>query len=119
MTPRTMLGGLIAGGLMGMLFTVGPAGASPGGLPQCRDELKDCNADLDTCQEELAAWQAEPTVVFPGDGAGHGPALSYTDHGERTFTDNNTQLMWEKTLAATDAACTASDQANRNLHCVN
>jgi len=28
-----------------------------------------------------------------------GPALSYTDNGDGTFTDNNTQLMWEKKVA--------------------
>lgn len=42
---------------------------------------------------------------FPGDGydnpddffvSGHGPALSYTDNGNGTFTDNVTKLMWEK-----------------------
>src|SRR3990172_4068415 len=32
---------------------------------------------------------------FPGDGAGDGPALSYTDNGDGTFTDNNTKFMWE------------------------
>jgi len=41
---------------------------------------------------------------FPGDGytnpdtvgvSGHGPALSYTDNGDGTFTDNNSLLMWE------------------------
>jgi hypothetical protein len=31
----------------------------------------------------------------PGDGAGHGAALSYTNHGDGTVTDNNTLLMWE------------------------
>ena len=43
-------------------------------------------------------------LTFPGDGnpdtdsfgtPGHGPALSYTDNGDGTFTDNNTGLMWE------------------------
>ena len=42
---------------------------------------------------------------FPGDGypnpdafsvSGHGPALSYTDKGDGTFTDNVTKFMWEK-----------------------
>ena len=45
-------------------------------------------------------------MIFPGDGydypvdwavgIDHGPALSYTDNGDGTFTDNNTQLVWEK-----------------------
>ena len=43
-------------------------------------------------------------IAGPGDGyanpddfgvSGHGPALSYTDNGDGTFTDNNTKLMWE------------------------
>jgi len=33
--------------------------------------------------------------VFPGDGAGNGPELSYTDNGDGTVTDNNTGLIWE------------------------
>ena len=42
---------------------------------------------------------------FPGDGypnpdafglSGHGPGLSYTDNGDGTFTDNITNLVWEK-----------------------
>ena len=33
-----------------------------------------------------------PKVVFPGDGV-DGPALSYTDNGDSTTMDNNTQLM--------------------------
>src|SRR3972149_4991406 len=33
---------------------------------------------------------------FPGDGAGDGPALSYTENEDGTFTDNNTKFMWEK-----------------------
>jgi Protein of unknown function (DUF1566) len=37
---------------------------------------------------------AEPAAVFPGDGV-DGPALSYTDKGDGTVTDNNTLLMWE------------------------
>ncbi|MGB7291216.1 MAG: DUF1566 domain-containing protein [Thermodesulfobacteriota bacterium] len=41
---------------------------------------------------------------FPGDGypnpdafgvSGHGPALSYTDNGDGTFTDNVTKWRWE------------------------
>src|SRR5215207_4031789 len=71
-----------------------------------------------------------PEVIFPGDGQegtgldfglAHGPALSYTEPipADGTFTDNNTQLMWEKKLAADNAACTDGTQANRDMHCVN
>jgi hypothetical protein len=58
-------------------------------------QLNTCNADLGDCRTDLAACQAEPSVVFPGDGV-DGPALSYHDNGDGTFTDNNTLFMWEK-----------------------
>ena len=38
---------------------------------------------------------AVASAIFPGDGAGHGAALSYTNNGDGTATDNNTGLMWE------------------------
>jgi hypothetical protein len=58
---------------------------------------------LDACTDDLAACEAE-CQIFPGDGYtdpsfgtnGHGPALSYTDNPDGTFTDNNTGFMWEK-----------------------
>jgi hypothetical protein len=56
-------------------------------------------------------------AVFPGDGV-TAPALSYTDNGDLTTTDNNTQFMWEQKLPADDAACTAASQADRSVHCV-
>jgi hypothetical protein len=61
-----------------------------GGLPACEVELATCQASSQT---------------FPGDGypnpdafgvSGHGPALSYTDNGDGTFTDNNTKFIWEE-----------------------
>jgi len=58
-------------------------------------QLNTCNANLQTCQTDLGACQAEPNAIFPGDGAGHGAALSYTNHGDGTVTDDNTLLMWE------------------------
>jgi Protein of unknown function (DUF1566) len=84
------------GGLIGALLWVGLVGAQPfpGGLPACVSQLNTCNANLQTYQTDLAACQAEPGAVFPGDGM-NGPALSYTDNGDGTATDNNTQLMWE------------------------
>lgn len=60
--------------------------APPGGL---KLRLDICEDDLDWCLYEL-----EASPVFPGDGQ-TGPELSYTDHGDGTFTDNNTGLMWE------------------------
>jgi hypothetical protein len=56
--------------------------------------------------------------VFPGDGV-DGPALSYRDNHNGTTTDLNTRLMWEQKLSSAHTACTAADQANRNVHCVN
>jgi hypothetical protein len=65
------------------------------GQQLCSAALKHYGCDANVCQQP----------VFPGDGypnpdaygvSGHGPALSYTDNGDGTFTDNNTQLMWEE-----------------------
>jgi hypothetical protein len=93
---RNLLVGMLisAVGVVGLL-SVGRAEAAAGGLPACQ-------AQLATCQTDLEACEAAPNVVLPGDGQGgtrwdygldHGPALSYTDNGDGTFTDNNTQLM--------------------------
>ena len=74
----------------------------PGCLPRCEANLAQtqgllstCNASLGTCQTDLTACQNQPTIVFPGDGV-NGPALSYTDNRNGTFTDKNTLLMWEE-----------------------
>jgi hypothetical protein len=77
-------------GVVGALLWAGPVGVQ-GGLPAC---------------------QAGPNVVFPGDGV-DGQALSYTDNGDGTFTDNNTLLIWElKVAGGTEGTC---DLAT-NLH---
>jgi hypothetical protein len=47
-----------------------------------------------TCQVDDSGCFCTPGAVFPGDGV-DGPALSYTDNMNGTFTDNNTLLMWE------------------------
>lgn len=99
-------------GLIGVVSWTNPAHALKGGLPVCEDNLKACTANLNTCSatlgtcnNNLEAWEAEPHQIFPGDGyanpdsfgvSGHGSALSYTDNGDGTFTDNNTKLIWEK-----------------------
>jgi len=69
----------------------------------CSTNLSTCNSNLTTCTNELAAAQAFPatgqTVTYGAgdDGAIRaGAALSYTDNGDGTITDNNTKLMWEK-----------------------
>lgn len=102
-----------------------------GGLPACTNALNVCNSDLNSCVEDLAECEAQPHVVFPGDGypsldsfgvSGHGPELHYTDNPDGTFTDDNSGLMWEKKLAADGSEggdCNSATQANRSAHCVN
>lgn len=99
-------------------------------LNTCTGNLSTCQTDLTTCNSDLAACQASSQTI-PGDGypnpdawgvSGHGPALSYTDNGDGTFTDNLTKLMWEKKLAADGSDggnCADPTQANRSAHCVN
>ena len=89
--------------------------------------LNTCNSNPGT----EAGLDTEPGAqVFPGDGypnpddfgvSGHGPALSYTDNGNGTFTDNNTEFVWEKKLAAdgSDGGDCEATQAERSVHCVN
>src|SRR6266478_6186924 len=84
---------IVVGGIIGALLWAGPAGAQ--GLPGCLRQLGMCTTSLGTCKKDLAVCEAEPTVIFPGDGV-DGPTLRYTDNGNGTFTDHNTLLMWEK-----------------------
>ena len=104
---RNGLWSIVVGGLVGALLGAAPVGAQPflGGLPECVRQLNTCNADLGNCQADLAECQ-----VFPGDGV-DSPALSYTDNMDGTFTDNNTQLMWEKKVAGGSSGC-PTDSAN-------
>jgi hypothetical protein len=78
----------------------------------CSDDnicgAESCPAQLAKCQEALASCQSQGGQHFPASGqttsygAGSdgdvraGAALSYTDNGDGTITDNNTGLMWEK-----------------------
>ncbi len=117
-------------GVISVVLWTGPAYAPPPGCAPVAQNLAMCNANLNTCNTDLAACEAG-TQVFPGDGVandpfdpdlpGHGPALSYTDYGDGTFTDNNTKFIWEKKLAANDVGgnWAAINQANRSVHCVN
>jgi hypothetical protein len=100
---------IVVVGLLGVLLWAVLVGAQgfPGGLPACLASLNSCTTNLGTCQQNLNSCVAQTKVVLPGDGypnpdesglSGHGPALSYTDNGDGTFTDNNTLLMWEKKL---------------------
>jgi len=100
-------------GLMFLVFCTSQLYAKPpfdvppkGGIPACMADLDLCDSDLDACETDLAACGAEPCQTFPGDGYtdpsfgtnGHGPALSYTEPvpADGTFTDDNTERMWEK-----------------------
>jgi hypothetical protein len=77
------------------LLSLGRAEAAGGGLPACQAQLATCTSDVGTCQTDLEAYEAAPCAVFPGDGV-TGPALKYKNNGDGTFTDRNTQLVWEK-----------------------
>ncbi len=74
-----------------------------GGLPTCQAKLSSCQTQLNICTNELSAAQAFPatgqtTSYAAGDDGAltPGTALSYTDNGDGTITDNDTKLMWEK-----------------------
>lgn len=92
------------------------AALAGGSLPDYRGDLARCNAtlgacnagyatctsDLATCIASLAATRAPASGQMTAYGTGSdgdvqaGAALSYTDNGDGTITDNNTGLMWEK-----------------------
>lgn len=116
--------------ITGLVLWPGSAYAPPLGCNPVAQNLAACEADLDVCEADLAECEAgECTQTFPGDGytdpsfltTGHGPALSYTDNGDGTATDNNTKFMWEVKLPANDAGGNCADglQTNRSVHCVN
>jgi len=86
-------------------------------LNACDTSLTTCTADLSTCQAAPAAaasqfpasgqttcWDSSGAVVDcnstgqDGD-VQAGAALSYTDNGDGTITDDTTKLMWEKKSA--------------------
>ena len=75
----------------------------------CDASVATCAAQLTACQGDLANCRAQSGChAFPASGqtTAYGPgsdgdvragaALSYTDNGDGTITDNNTGLMWEK-----------------------
>jgi len=62
----------------------------------CQADLGACSDDLDSCEADLAACE-DSQVVFPGDGAGNGPALAYEECADGlTVADLNTGLLWER-----------------------
>jgi hypothetical protein len=67
----------------------------------CPGELAACQSDLATCRAQaggqlLASGQTTSYVLNDDGAIKAGAALSYTDNGDGTITDNNTGLMWEK-----------------------
>jgi hypothetical protein len=74
---------------------------------------------LEACEDELAECQEQPGMTFPGDGQTGAPlAYAEADPPDGTFIDLNTGLMWEMKLAADDPLCTAYEQVDRDVHCV-
>jgi hypothetical protein len=77
-------------------------------LATCEGDLTTCEASEGTCQGDLTTCQNQPAGGLPATGqttsygtgsdgdVQAGGALSYTDNGDGTITDNNTGLMWEK-----------------------
>jgi hypothetical protein len=77
-------------------------GVCDASMATCTTQLSECRGDLAACRS-LSGPQAFPasgqtTSYGPGsDGdVRAGAALSYTDNGDGTITDNNTRLIWEK-----------------------
>jgi hypothetical protein len=79
-------------------------------LSTCQGDLSTCDADLTACQAsqqyfpatgQTTCWNSSGSVISCA-GTGHdgeiqaGATLAYTDNGDGTVTDNNTNLMWEK-----------------------
>ncbi|MFT5042766.1 MAG: hypothetical protein ACI8TX_003759 [Hyphomicrobiaceae bacterium] len=83
-------------------------GTCQGDLTTCSGSLSTCSGDLTTCQSDLTTCENQPAGGLPATGQAisygtgsdgdvrAGGALSYTDNGDGTITDNNTGLMWEK-----------------------
>lgn len=67
------------------------------------------------------ACSAGQTVKFNGTAWVCDPPSRFVDNGNRTITDNQTGLVWEKKLAANDVGgnCADINQANRSAHCMN
>lgn len=81
-------------------------------LAQAQAGLAACSNDLLICQADVGAFPASgQTTAFPAEKNDNmtgalpvpddgtlkaGAALSYTDNGDGTITDDNTRLMWEK-----------------------
>ena len=118
MKTRKMFWGIIAYGIVGVLGLASTALAAKPSPPCNPDGMLEPGEGCDpqglvfrdgaTCESEgftggtlacTATCQVDESgcvcAVFPGDGAGHGPPLRYTNNGDGTATDNNTLFMWE------------------------
>ena len=79
-----------------------------GDLTTCTGDFATCTADEAQCQIDLTDCESQPSgqLTVSGQTTSHAPgsdgdvqaglALSYTDNGDGTITDNNTGLTWEK-----------------------
>jgi hypothetical protein len=77
-------------------------GVCDASVATCTAQLGECQGDLASCrsQSDCRAFPASGQTTSNGPGSDGdvraGAALSYTDNGDGTITDNNTGLMWEK-----------------------
>ena len=113
MKPRTVFWGIIAYGIVGVLGLAStalarkPTSMCPNGIAEPGEGCDGSDFRGQSCETFgftggtlvcTATCQVDESgcfCAFPGDGAGHGPTLKYTDNGDGTATDNNTLLMWE------------------------
>jgi hypothetical protein len=68
------------------------------GQDLCTSDLTTHGCDASVCSPEAFPATGQTRVYAVGDDGTveAGAALSYTDNGDGTITDNNTKLMWEK-----------------------
>ena len=77
----------------------------------CGDVSCGCERQRAECESQLA-----DCTTMPGDGAGLGAPLVYTDNGDGTFTDQNTGLTWEVKTAHQAWGCVGD--GGEDLHAV-
>jgi hypothetical protein len=85
-----------------------------GGCSICDSNLSTCESELSSCEATSQKFPAtgQTTKYAAGDDGDlrKGAALSYTDNGDGTITDNNTKLMWEAKTGC------GSGRSGTNLH---
>ena len=86
----------------GIYNFLGSGGTTIGGIsstsPNHRIYVYSGSGGLNLGGSAVTSFVGFVSCVLPGDGVigtGHGVALSYTDNGNGTVTDNNTGLTWE------------------------